>query len=251
MEAKHSSAHPPELPKVLCVIPAKGNSRRLPKKNVKILAGKPLVAWTIEAAQKAKRLTDYLVSSDDPEIMKVAEEYGAPVPFVRPAELAADAIRNIEVVNHALRFMETEKQTTYDIIILLQPTSPVRDPSHIDQAVEMLWASDLDSLVSVKGPFKKRDPILKAIRNDILEDYIPVEDPINTEPVYIYNAALYAVKRDYFIKHNKLISPRQVPLIMDTIYSVDVDTEADFLVAETYLNYLARRSGSSNSQEKG
>jgi CMP-N,N'-diacetyllegionaminic acid synthase len=235
-------------PKALCVIPAKGNSRRLPKKNIKLLAGKPLVVWTIEAAQKAKRVTDYLVSSDDPEIIEIAKKYGAPAPFVRPAELATDTVRNIEVVRHALEFMEHERQMTYDIIINLQPTSPVRDPDHIDQAVEMLWASDLDSLVSIKGPYKKRDPVLKAIRNGVLEDYCPVEDRTDAEPAYMYNAALYAVKRDYFVKHNKLISPRQVPLIMDTIYSVDVDTEADFLVAETYLNFLARRSAVSDSK---
>ena len=247
MEDKSAPENAPKFPNVLCIIPAKGNSRRLPKKNIKILAGKPLVAWTIEAAQKAKRLTDYLVSSDDPEIIKVAKEYGAPVPFVRPAELAADKVRNIEVVRHALEFMEQERQMTYDIVINLQPTSPVRDPAHIDQAVEMLWASDLDSLVSVKGPYKKRDPVLKAIRNGVLEDYCLVEDPTNTEPAYMYNAALYAVKRDYFIEHNKLIPPRQVPLIMDTIYSVDVDTEADFLMAETYLNYLVSRSGSTDN----
>ena len=247
MEDKRTSENDTKLPKVLCVIPAKGNSRRLPKKNIKVLAGKPLLVWTIEAAQKAKLLTDYLVSSDDPEIIEVAKEYGAPVPFVRPAELAADQVRNIAVVRHALEFMEQKRQMHYDIIINLQPTSPVRDPAHIDQAVEMLWASDLDSLVSVKGPYKKRDPVLKAVRNGVLEDYCSVEDPTNTEPAYMYNAALYAVKRDYFIKHNKLISPRQVPLKMDTIYSVDVDTEADFLVAETYLNFLASRSGSSGS----
>ena len=102
----------------------------------------------------------------------------------------------------------------------------------------------------VKGPYKKRDPVLKAIREGVLEDYCSVEDPTDAEPAYMYNAALYAVKRDYFIKHDKLISPRQVPLIMDTIYSVDVDTEADFLVAETYLNFLARGSVRS-AREKG
>lgn len=205
-----------------------------------MLAGKPLIAWTIEAAQKAKRLTDYLLTSDALLITDIAKNYGAPVPFIRPPELATDTVRNIAVVAHALTFMETKKQMIYDIIVLLQPTSPIRNPAHIDQAVDMLWESDLDSVASVKGPFKKRDPILKAIRNGVLEDYCPVEDPANTEPFYIYNAALYAVKRDYFIKHNKLISQRQVPLIMDPIYSVDVDTEADFLMAETYLNYLAK-----------
>ena len=205
-----------------------------------MLAGKPLIAWSIEAAQKAKCLTDYLLTSDALLITDIAKNYGAPVPFIRPPELATDTVRNIEVVAHALKFMETEKQIVYDIIVLLQPTSPIRNPAHIDQAVDRLWESDLDSVASVKGPFKKRDPILKAIRNGVLEDYCPVEDPANTEPFYIYNAALYAVKRDYFIKHNKLISQRQEPLIMDPIYSVDVDTESDFLMAETYLNYLAK-----------
>ena len=228
-----------KLPNVLGVIPARGASKRLPNKNILMLAGKPLIAWTIEAAQKAKKLTDYLVSSDALPIIDAAKKYGAPVPFTRPAELATDTVRNIEVVAHALKFMEAKNQIVYDIIILLQPTSPIRNPMHIDKAVDMLWESDLDSVVSVKGPFKKRDPILKTIRNGVLEDFCPVEDPTDTEPFYLYNAALYGVKRDYFIKHNKLISPQQVPLIMDPICSVDVDTKADFLVAETYLNYLA------------
>jgi CMP-N,N'-diacetyllegionaminic acid synthase len=240
MENQHPLKNIEKLPKVLGVIPARGSSKRFPNKNIRMLAGKPLIAWTIEAAQKTKRLTDYLLTSDALLITDVAKNYGAPVPFIRPAELATDTVRNIEVVAHALKFMETEKHIVYDIIVLLQPTSPIRNPAHIDQAVDMLWESDLDSVASVKGPFKKRDPILKAIRNGVLEDYCPVEDPANTEPFYIYNAALYAVKRDYFIKHNKLISPRQVPLIMDPIYSVDVDTEADFLMAETYLNFLAK-----------
>jgi CMP-N,N'-diacetyllegionaminic acid synthase len=227
-------------PKVLGVIPARGSSKRFPNKNIRMLAGKPLIAWTIEAAQKAERLTDYLVSSDALLILDVARNYGAPVPFTRPSELATDTVRNIEVVAHALKFMEAKKQIVYDIIVLLQPTSPIRNPVHIDKAVDMLWQSDLDSVVSIKGPYKKRDPILKAIRNGVLEDYCPVDDPADTEPFYLYNAALYGVKRNYFAQHNKLISPRQVPLMMDPIYSVDVDTEADFLMAETYMNFLAK-----------
>jgi CMP-N,N'-diacetyllegionaminic acid synthase len=223
-------------PKVLGVIPARGGSKRLPNKNIRLLAGKPLIAWTIEAAQKANGLTDYLVSSDALPILHIAKNYGAPVPFRRPPYLATDTVRNIEVVAHALKFMEAEKQTVYDIIVLLQPTSPVRNPVHIDTAINMLWQSDLDSVVSVKGPFRKRDPILKAMRDGILEDYCPVV----TEPFYLYNAALYGVKRDFFIKHNRLISRQQVSLVMDAIHSVDVDTKADFLMAETYLNYLGK-----------
>jgi CMP-N,N'-diacetyllegionaminic acid synthase len=237
-------------PKVLGVIPARVASKRLPNKNIRMLAGKPLVAWTIEAAKKAKRLTDWLVSSDGSLIIDVAKKYGAPVPFIRPAELATDTVRNIAVVEHALKFMEAKTKITYDIIVLLQPTSPIRNPEHIDQAVDRLWESELDSVASVKGPFKKRDPILKAIRNGILEDYCPVDDPANVEPFYLYNAALYAVKRDYFVEHHKLISPRQIPLIMDSFYSVDVDTEADFLMAETYLKYLAKKAAIGNREKQ-
>ena len=227
-------------PKVLAIIPARGGSKRLPRKNIKMLAGKPLIAYTIEAAQQAERLTDYIVSSEDQEIISVAEKYRAPVPFVRPASLAGDEVRNIDVVYHALQFMESDRGVKYDIIVLLQPTCPIRNPQDIDMAVEMLSGSDIYSVVSVKGPFKKRDPILKAIRNGILEDYHPVDDVKNVEPFYLYNAALYAVKRDYFVKYKKLISPKQLPLVMDQFYSVDVDTEADFLVAEAYISFMKK-----------
>jgi CMP-N-acetylneuraminic acid synthetase len=240
---KHSlSKNSYSMPRVLCVIPARGGSKRLPRKNIRMLWGKPLIVYTIEAAKKASHISDFLVSSEDNEIIEVARKYNAPVPFVRPAELSGDKIRNIDVVDHALRFMEGAKGITYDIIVLLQPTSPVRDPGHIDRAVELLWNSDCDSLASVKGPFKKRDPILKAIRDGILEDYSPVNDPKNVEPFYLYNASLYAVKRDYFVRHKKLISPKQIPLIMDKFHSVDVDTDADFLVAESYINYLKKQN---------
>jgi len=227
-------------PKVLAIIPARGGSKRLPRKNIKMLAGKPLIAYTIEAAQQAERLTDYIVSSEDQEIISVAEKYRAPVPFVRPASLAGDEVRNIDVVYHTLQFMESDRGVKYDIIVLLQPTCPMRNPQDIDMAVEMLSGSDIYSVVSVKGPFKKRDPILKAIRNGILEDYHPVDDVKNVEPFYLYNAALYAVKRDYFVKYKKLISPKQLPLVMDQFYSVDVDTEADFLVAEAYISFMKK-----------
>ena len=228
--------------KVLAVIPARGGSKRLPRKNIKILAGKPLIAYTIQAALEAGSITDFLVSSEDFEIIAVAKKYGAPAPFVRPMDLATDGVRNIEVVLHSLKYMEKKKSITYDIIVLLQPTSPIRNPAHIDQAVELLSGSDLDSLASVKGPFKKRDPILKAVRDGVLEDYIPVRNISEVEPFYLYNAALYAVKRDYFVNNKKIISKRQIPLIMDQFYSVDVDTDADFFMAETYINYLQKQT---------
>ncbi len=226
-------------PRALGVIPARGGSKRLPRKNIMPLLGKPLIAWTIEAAQRAQTLTDFLVSSEDPEIIEVARRFGAPVPFVRPKALSGDKVRNIETMRHAMDYMERERGFYYDIIVLLQPTCPVRDPAHIDKAVTELWRSDLDSAVSVKGPYKKRDPILKGIRNGVLEDYCQVPEA-GPEPFYLYNASIYAVKRAFFVTHRMHVSPRQIPIVMDRIHSIDVDTYADFLVAEAYLSYLAK-----------
>lgn len=225
-------------PAVLGVIPARGGSKRLPRKNIKPLAGKPLIAYTIEAAKKAGRLTDFLVTTEDPEIKEIAQSFGAPVPFTRPQELAGDDIRNIDTVFHAMTFMEKHKAISYDILVLLQPTCPIRRPEHIDQAVDRLWQSDLPTAVSLKGPYKKRDPILKAIRDDVVGDFCEVARNDEIEPFYLYNASIYAVKREYFVAQRKLISDKQVPIVMDQLHSIDIDTEVDFITAEAYLQYL-------------
>jgi CMP-N-acetylneuraminic acid synthetase len=224
--------------RALGVIPARGGSKRLPRKNVRDLNGAPLIAYTIAAAARAKALTDWLVSSDDDEIIGIARRYGAPVPFRRPPELGGDAVRNNEVMLHALDFMERSTGQPYDVIVLLQPTCPIRDPAHIDAAVGRLWASDLPTLASVKGPFKKRDPNLKRIAGDVLEDYCGQPVKGDWLPFYIYNAAIYAMRRDWFVRERKFVSERQVPLIMDEYHSVDVDDEADFLIAQTLVRHL-------------
>ena len=137
-----------------------------------------------------------------------------------------------------MNFMEKKKGKIYDILVLLQPTCPIRDASHINQAVTELWASDQHSAVSVKGPFKKRDPILKKIKDGVLEPYCDGFTLEDNHPFYLYNASIYAVKRDYFVREKKLISPKQVPVIMDTFHSIDVDTIEDFAIAEAAINYL-------------
>ncbi len=224
--------------RALGVIPGRGGSKRLPRKNALPVGGHPLIAHTIMAAQKSKRLADWLVSSEDSEILEIARRYDAPVPFVRPPELAGDEIRNIDVMRHALSFMEKKTGRQYDIVVLLQPTCPIRNPQHIDAAVDQLAASELDTLASVKGPFKKRDPVLKAIRGGVLEAYCGAEPETNWEAFYIYNASIYAAKRGYFLEHNKLISNRQVPLVMDSFHSVDIDTAADVVIAEACMTYM-------------
>lgn len=228
-------------PRALGVIPARGGSKRLPRKNILPVAGLPLIAYTIEAARRSKALTDFIFSTEDDEILEVARQLGAPAPFKRPAELSGDEVRNIDVVLHALDYMEKQTGLPYDIVVLLQPTCPIRSAEHIDAAVNDLWASDLQTLASVKGPFKKRDPVLKAVRDGVLEAYCADEPEQDWEAFYIYNASIYAVKRDYLLEHRTLISARQVPLKMDELHSMDIDTEADILIAEAGIKFLQNR----------
>ena len=231
-----------KAPRALGVIPARGGSKRLPRKNVLPVGGHPLIAHTIMAAAAATRLTDWLVTSDDDEIIEVARQYGAPVPFKRPPELGGDKVRNCDTMIHAMNHMEAATGREYDMVVLLQPTSPIRSPAHIDQAIELLWDSDLPTVASVKGPYKKRDPNLKRVRSDgLLEDYCGSGSQSEWEPFYIYNASIYAVRRDYLLRERSFVSPRQVPLVMDALHSVDVDEELDLAIAEACFEYLRRK----------
>ena len=203
-----------------------------------------MIAYSIMAANNANLVTDWLVSSEDDEILEVARQYGASTPFKRPSHLATDEVRNIDVVLHALEYMENEKGRKYDIIVLLQPTAPVRDSAHIDEAVEKLWESDLPTLAAVKGPYQKRDPILKRIDSDgNLVAYCNDPELNPREPFYIYNAALYAAKRDYFVKEKNFTSEKQVPFVMNKYYSTDVDELSDLIVAEAYLDLMNKKRG--------
>ena len=242
-------------PNVLAVIPARGGSKRLPRKNILPLAGHPVIAYTIKAAAEARRLTHWLVSTDDEEIAEVAKAYGAPAPFLRPAAIAGDKDRNGAVVRHAMEWMERANGIRYDMLMLLQPTCPIRKSGHIDEAVELLWASDLDTLASVKGPLYKRDPYIKAIRNGVLEPYNPAEDEKAWEPCYTYNASIYAMKRDFFLREERFVAQRSVPIVMDRFHSADIDEEIDLFVAELYVQQLGlspfAQSGDARAARQG
>jgi CMP-N,N'-diacetyllegionaminic acid synthase len=184
--------------KVLGIIPARGNSKRVPRKNLRPLCGKPLIQWTIEAANAATSLTSLVVSTEDEEIRDVAIGLGGYV-IRRPDEIADDLASSDAVALHALEWMGGD----YDIVVLLHPTSPVRDPKHIDQAVSALWASTAPSLASVE--YAKRS--------------------------YRHNASIYAVK----VPFTSLYNDQTIPFLMDKAHSVDIDDEIDFKIAELIL----------------
>lgn len=226
-------------PAVLAVIPARGGSKRLPRKNITEIMGHPMIAYTMMAARSSTKITDWVVSTEDEEIFEVAKRYEAPEIIRRPKDLATDEVRNIDVVLHALQEMEQKRGCQYDIIMLLQPTAPIRNSSHIDEAIMLLWESDLPTLAAVKGPYQKRDPILKRIDGTgCLVPYCNDPNLDAREPFYIYNAALYAVKREYFVIEKKFTSEKQVPFVMDKYHSTDVDEMSDLVVASAYLEIL-------------
>ena len=142
----------PSSPRVLAVVPARGGSKGLPGKNVRVIAGLPLIAHSLRAAESMRTVTRCVVSTDDEQIARVAREHGGDVPWLRPAELATDATPMAPVLRHALAAVEEEEGTPYDALVLLDPTSPARVPAEVDAAVEQLLGSDLDGVVSVSEP---------------------------------------------------------------------------------------------------
>jgi CMP-N-acetylneuraminic acid synthetase len=226
---------------ILGVIPARGGSKSVPRKNIALVNRKPLLAYTIQAAQRSQRITHFVVSSEDPEIIAVAKRYGAAAPFVRPAELAADETPTLPVVQHALREMERLENTTFNYVVLLQPTTPLRLPEDIDAAVDKLIATGADSVISVCDVGAYHPARMRQIVDDCLVE-LPIREPKemlrrqDLPPVYIRNGAVYAVRREVVMEHNSMIGQISRPYIMPDERSVNVDSKLDLLLAEILLS---------------
>ena len=225
---------------ILGVIPARGGSKSVPRKNIQMLHGKPLIVYTIEAAQASRCLTHFIVSSEDPEILAIAKEYGAPTPFVRPADLATDEAPTLPVVQHAVREIESQEGITFDYIVLLQPTTPLRRPEDIDAAVEKLIRTGADSVISVCDVGAYHPARMRQIEDDRLVD-LPIKEPKEMlrrqelPPVYIRNGAIYAVKREVVMLQNSMSGRVSRPYVMPDDRSVNVDSRLDLLLAEILL----------------
>ncbi|MCK6615659.1 MAG: acylneuraminate cytidylyltransferase family protein [Ignavibacteriaceae bacterium] len=220
---------------VLAIIPARGGSKGLPGKNIKLLAGKPLIAWTIEEAKKSKYIDRLILSSDDDEIISVASEWSCEVPFKRPAELAKDDTPGIEPVLHAI---ETLKEK-YDYVCLLQPTSPLRKVEHIDGCIEKCANNDADSCVSVtevdKSPYwmyriDKNDRLTPLLENNLIKRR---QDLPN---IYTLNGAVYAAKSNFVIQAANFIGNNTSYFVMSKSHSLDIDNETDFNLAKFFIN---------------
>lgn len=228
---------------IIGVIPARGGSKGIPRKNIKLLGGKPLLAYSIEAALACPLISDVVVSTDDPEIQQIAVSYKAQAPFLRPPELASDMALAIPTIQHAVAMMESlrsgEQSFRYDYVVMLQPTTPFRSAQDLSEALGKLVNSDADGLISVI-PVGNWHPIkMKRIDAGYLNDYQywPVENPPRQSlpPVYMVNGAMYATKRDVLMEQSTFRGAKCLPYVMPEERSVNIDTEIDFLIAEYYL----------------
>ena len=191
--------------KVLAVIPARGGSKGVPRKNIREVGGKPLIAYTIETAVALKSLFHrIIVSTDDEEIARVAEQFGAEVPFMRPPELAGDKVKMIPVLQHAVRTIEQMDRVQMDWVMLLQPTAPFRSQEDIRAAMEIAESSKHDSVISVVQVFAVHPILMKKIENNTLLSYM-IDEVEGTRrqdynpPAYMRNGAIYLTKRDVLI----------------------------------------------------
>lgn len=220
--------------KILVIIPARGGSKGIPHKNIKPLAGKPLIHYTIDVARQIVADEDICVSTDDSEIIQCVEEYGLKVPFVRPEELATDTAGTYEVLLHALNFYEQQGKQ-FDVVLLLQNTSPFRTANQVKEALA-LYQSDIDMVVSVKecsaNPYycvfeENQDGYLKICKGDG-----NITRRQDAPKVYEYNGAIYVINAKQLKKMSLGQFTRRVKYVMDDLHSVDLDNMIDWKFAE-------------------
>lgn len=226
---------------VIAIIPARGGSKGIPGKNIKLIGGKPLIAWTIDSAIVSKYIDRVIVSTDSDEIASVSKNYGAEIPFKRPAKLATDEASSESVVLHALRWIKKNEGKEYDYFILLQPPLPLRTTKHIDGAIEKIVNDPIaKTLLSITKA--TTNPYLIEIINKkgYLEDFIERQERIvrrqDIPSIYQINGAIYLIKsKDFLEKKSFYISPMSYYL-MSRRSSVDLDDNFDFTLAEFLIS---------------
>lgn len=224
--------------KPLVIIPARGGSKGIPHKNIRLLGGKPLICRAIDNARAVADDSDICVSTDDPEIIRVAEDYGLKVPFVRPAELAADNSGTYEVLLHALDFYERQGRH-YDAIVLLQPTSPFRRDEDVRGAMA-LYTPDIDMVVSITEA--RSNPYYNCFETDsngFLQiskgdgSYVRRQD---VPKAWEYNGAVYVINPESLKRESLGKFKRRKGYEMDELHSLDLDTPLDWSIAKLLIS---------------
>jgi len=229
--------------RVLGLIVARGGSKGLPGKNLRLVGGRPLIVWTIQAAMASRCIDRLILSSDDREIIATAEKHGCPAPFVRPANLAEDHSTAEAVALHALDAVDE----AFDYLVLLQPTSPFRKPEDIDGCLELCAARGAPGCVSVSPLDKPAEWIFRKDANSLLHPLLGGWDyPTQrqqAQPFHFLNGAVYVVDTAWFRAEGRFVSPDILAYEMPPERAVDIDTEWDLRWAEALLLELSEGTG--------
>jgi len=221
--------------RVLAIIPARGGSKGVPGKNIYVVGGKPLLAWTINEAQKSRYIDRLILSSDDDKIIQVALEHGCEVPFVRPPELATDDANPVDAVVHAINSLDEE----YDYVVLLQVTSPMRSVEDIDECIELCVNGNASSSVSVTKTDKSPYWMYELDKNQnmlpLLQTEARPQRRQDGPELYELNGALYVADVKYLLANRAFMSDETLAYIMPGERSLDIDTELDIKFLEFLL----------------
>ena len=224
--------------RIAALIPARAGSKGLPGKNIKPLAGKPLIHWTLDAALASSQISETIVSTDDNGIAELARQAGVMAPFLRPAALSTDTASTVDVVLHALDYLHD-----YDYLVLLQPTSPLRTTDDIDSAIRLMVSKSVTSCVSLCTASKHPNWMYNIDDRDMLVS-VTNSEPNSQEtgnrrqdqmPVYVLNGAIYVTEIAGFKNHRTFIRHDTVGYVMPVERSVDIDTSLDFQIAELLI----------------
>lgn len=218
--------------KVIAIIPARGGSKGIPRKNIRLLAGKPLLAYTVDAAKNSSYIDRVIVSTEDSEIATISQSVGAEV-IIRPVEHAQDNSPTVHVLEHVLGEIQSKENFIPDVIITLQATSPLRQAKHIDEAIEKYFSSDFDSLLGVSHIYEHRfEP------NEDEKFVVPVVKERlgrqHRKPVIIENGFIYISNRE-LIEQGKILGDKTTSYLVDKKYSLDIDDPHDFFLAEQII----------------
>ncbi|OOG74598.1 cytidylyltransferase domain-containing protein [Algoriphagus sp. A40] len=229
--------------KILGLIPARGGSKGIPGKNVKSLAGKPLLAYTFDSARESTLLSKVILSSDDPEIIRVANQIGLETPFVRPSDLASDVSPTLPVIIHALRFFE-ERGEKYDAVCLLQATNPFRRKGLVDEAIQKFIAADADALISVLpvphefNPHWIFEPNSEGLLSIATGEKTIIPRRQDLPPAYFRDGAIYITKTKVLFGQNSLYGEKLAYIEGDESRYVNLDTMRDWEKAEELVKKL-------------
>ncbi|MBU1026505.1 MAG: acylneuraminate cytidylyltransferase family protein, partial [Candidatus Margulisbacteria bacterium] len=227
-------------PMILGIIPARGGSKGIPGKNTRLFGGLPLLAHTINEAKKSKYLSQVILSTDSPEIAEVGRQFGAAVPFLRPAELATDVISVVPALQYCLNRIEQDKKLHADYVVMLQPTTPLRRVKDIDGAIKLLLDTMADSVISV-SPVMQHPYYMYYLNGKNKVKPLPEANKAigkrrqDFPEVYIRNGAVYAAKKEFLEKTRCIYDENSVAYVMPAERGINIDEEMDWELAEHFL----------------